>query len=149
MTGEVSSRITDRQTDRQTNTTTTVTLAAHARRGLITKVHYKIGWLNYIIGWSLLAHYEIEGSHYKIGWSFYEIGGHIIKTPHAATVKKCALVYCSSGVKIIYILIVQVLDQLKSVGTQPPMPLFQNFSLEISQCSSDQARPWERTWKMK
>ena len=39
MTGEVSSRITDRQTDRQTDrrthTTTTVTLAAHARRGLI------------------------------------------------------------------------------------------------------------------
>ena len=29
----------DRQTDRQTNTTTTVTLAAHARRGLIMCIY--------------------------------------------------------------------------------------------------------------
>ena len=45
MTGEVSSRI----TDRMTNTTTTVTLAAHARRGLMTK-----GWENnkYVHGYT-------------------------------------------------------------------------------------------------
>ena len=34
-----------------------------------------------------MALYEIGGSHYKIRLSLYEIGGHIIKTPHIATVK--------------------------------------------------------------